>query len=47
MNDAIMIIIMQHCDDFQVHRFIKCVRKWKAAKDHSAADLPRTMLFIV
>jgi len=32
MNDAIMIIIR---DDFQVHRFIKCLREWKFAKKGS------------
>jgi len=33
MNDAIMTIIMLYCDVSQVHRFIKCTRKWEAAMD--------------
>jgi len=32
MNDATMIIMLHSCDDFGVHRFLKCMRKWEAAK---------------
>jgi len=39
MNDAIMIIIMWYCecDDFHVHRFIKCMKEWEAAKDQGSS----------
>jgi len=39
MNDVIMIIIMQYLDDFQVHRFVKCMRGWEAAKDQASSRL--------
>jgi len=27
MNDAMMIIIMKNCNDFQVHRCIECMKE--------------------
>ena len=33
INDAIIIIIMKNCNDFQVHRCIECMRELEAAKD--------------
>jgi len=39
MNDVIMIVIMYYCDDFQVHRFIKRMREWEAAKDQGSFRL--------
>jgi len=39
MNDAIMVFKMQYCDDFQVHRFIKCMNEWEAAKDQESFRL--------
>jgi len=39
MNDAIMIIIKKNCNDFQVHRCIKCMRELEAAKDQGSSWL--------
>jgi len=39
MNDVIMLIIVYYCDDFQVHRFIKCMREWEAGKDQGSSRL--------
>jgi len=39
MNDAIMIIIMKNCNDFQVHRFIECLRELEVAKDQGSSTL--------
>ena len=36
MNDAIMIIIMKNCNDFQVHCCIECMRELEAAKDQGS-----------
>jgi len=36
MKDAIMIIIMKNCNDFQVHRCIECMGKLEAAKDQGS-----------
>ena len=42
MNEVILLITMQYCDDFQVHRFIKCLREWEAAKDQRSSRLQTT-----
>ena len=39
MNDAIMIIIMKNCNDFQVHRCIECMRELEATKDQGSSRL--------
>jgi len=39
MNDAIMIIIMKNCNDFQVHRCIEYMRELEAAKDQGSSRL--------
>jgi len=39
MNDAIMIIIMKNCNNFQVHRCIECMRELEAAKDQGSSRL--------
>ena len=39
MNDAIMIIIMKNCNDFQVHRCIECMRELEAVKDQGSSRL--------
>jgi len=39
MNDAIMIIIMKNYNDFQVHRYIECMRELEAAKDQGSSRL--------
>ena len=39
MNDAIMIIVMKNCNDFQVHRCIECMRELEAAKDQGSSRL--------
>jgi len=39
MNVAIMIITMKNCNDFQVHRCIKCMRELEAAKDQGSSRL--------
>jgi len=37
MNDAIMIIIMKNCNDFQIHRCVQCMRELEAAKDQGSS----------
>jgi len=39
MNDAIMIIIMKNCNDFQVHRCTECMRELEAAKDQGSSRM--------
>jgi len=39
MKDAIMIIIMKKCNDFQVHRCIECMGELEAAKDQGSSRL--------
>jgi len=39
MNDAIVIIIMKNCNDFQVHRCIECMGELEAAKDQGSSKL--------
>jgi len=39
MNDAIMIIIMKNCNDFQEHRCIECMRELEAARDQVSSRL--------
>ena len=39
MKDAIMIIIMKNCNDFQVHRCIECMGELEAAKDLGSSRL--------
>jgi len=39
MNDAIMIIIMKNCNDFQVHRCIESIRELEAAMDQGSSRL--------
>jgi len=39
MKDAIMIIIMKNCNDFQVHRCTECMRELEAAKDQGSSRL--------
>jgi len=39
MNDAIMIIKMKNCNDFQAHRCIECMRELEAAKDQGSSRL--------
>jgi len=39
MNDAIMIIIMKNCNDFQVHQCIDYMRELEAAKDQGSSRL--------
>jgi len=41
MNDAIMIIIMKNCNDFQVHRCIECTREF------ITKDSVPTCLFVI
>jgi len=45
MNDAIMIITMKNCNDFQVHQCIECMRELEAAKDQGSSRL-KTFLLI-
>jgi len=39
MNDAMMIIIMKNCNDFQVHRCIECMKEWEVAKDQGSSRI--------
>jgi len=39
MNDAIVIIIMKNCNDFQVHRCVECMRELEAASDQRSSRL--------
>jgi len=39
MNDAIIIIIMKICNDFQVHLCKECMRELEAAKDQGSSRL--------
>jgi len=47
MNDAIIIIMMQCCNDFGVRRFIKCMGEWEAAKDQRLFRLQTTLNIFV
>jgi len=39
MKDAIMIIIMKNCNDFQVHRCTECMGELEATKDQGSSRL--------
>ena len=43
MKDAIMIIIMKNCNDFQVHRCIECMGDLDAAKDQGSSRLQNSI----
>jgi len=43
LNDTITIIIMQCCNDFNLHRFIKCMGEWEAAKDQGSFRLQTSL----
>ena len=39
MKDAILIIIMKNCNDFQVHPCVECMGELEAAKDQGSSRL--------